>query len=87
MAPLNSGNDTTETTDAAELSKLRAAHTKRGHALRDHVSAVRQQVNAIDLTGLDNLLGEYDEDEQAGDRENSETSRDGGTSKPNQSRP
>lgn len=82
MAPLQSGNDTTDT-DATELSRMRAAHAKRGHALRDHVSAVRQQVEAIDLSGLDKLLGEYDEDEQAGDRENSDASRDAAASKPN----
>lgn len=82
MAPLQSGNDTPDT-DATELSRMRAAHAKRGHALRDHVSAVRQQVEAIDLSGLEKLLGEYDEDE-AGSRD--DTSRDakpapGGTSK------
>lgn len=76
MAPLQSGNDTPDT-DATELSRMRAAHAKRGHALRDHVSAVRQQVEAIDLSGLDKLLGEYDEDE-ADSRD--DTSRD--TAKP-----
>jgi hypothetical protein len=47
-------------TAAADLEKARAQYAQTANAMRDHLNAVRQQIEAIDLSGLDRLAAELD---------------------------